>query len=664
LAWPDLRRSASALAEPPSRVAPPSARALLALLALPFTWVFLANSWTGDDAFISYRAGWNLLNGYGFTFNPGERVLAFTNALWTALLSAVAAVSGEFFYSAQVVSWLCGIGVIRLVVRHFRVWTAAVAVVLVLLSSKAYVDYSSSGLETPLNYLLLAAVALRTLRVDEESHGASSRSLLTSTLLAALAFVNRPDTVLLSVPLVAWQAVRTWRRDGWRALRTLALGSAPAALWLIFSVVYYGFPFPNTYYAKVATGLPAWMVIGQGITYVVNSLSYDPLTLLAIGAAAIAACVSRRPAAVVASGSALLHVAYVVGIGGDFMSGRFFALPFLQSALVLGSLAPRSMPLTPLVAGLAAYTLLNPLSPVRTDYDYGLAWPWRQQNGIKDERGAYHAATNLLRYDPLRPLPDFVWVREGLSARRTGVRVLEHGSIGMVGYYGGPELYVIDRNALADPFLARLPVSDRIHFEFYAGHFFRDVPDGYLASRRDGANRLADPLHRELYNALVTVCQGPIWSGDRARAIWRLNFGDLSDLHEAVRARRPVDLSERAGHWRFSTDVGDRDGEQRWLRSTGRAGYLQLGPGIPLKAGAYVARWLGTVESTPGGELGTVEAWADDRLVGTLRVHGGPGPLEATLPFVVPRATGRVDYRFLVRDGVQVTLERIELRSQ
>jgi hypothetical protein len=293
-----------------------------------------------------------------------------------------------------------------------------------------------------------------------------------------------------------------------------------------------------------------------------------------------------------------------------------------------------------------------------------MAWPWRQQNGIKDERGAYHAATNLLRYDPLRAMPDFVWVREGLSARSAGTRVIEHGSIGFVGYYGGPRLYVVDRNALSDPLLARLPVSDRIHFEFYAGHFFRDIPDGYLESRREGDNRLTDPLLKELYGAVLAVSQGPIWSWDRARAIWRLNVGDLSSLHETVRARRPVDLSVRAGHWRFPTDVGDRDGEQRWLRSTGRGGYLQLGPGIPLRAGTYEARWLGTVESTPHTVLGKVEAWADNRLVGTREVTGGPGPLDATLPFVVPRATGRVDYRFLVSEGVQLTLERIELRSQ
>ena len=40
----------------------------------------------------------------------------------------------------------------------------------------------------------------------------------------------------------------------------------------------------------------------------------------------------------------------------------------------------------------------------------------------------------------------------------------------------------MDSNALSDPLLARLPVSPRLYFEFYAGHFFRDLPAGYLES--------------------------------------------------------------------------------------------------------------------------------------------------------------------------------------
>ena len=663
MAGADLRRGGEAVAEQRLGDHPRSFRwALAAFGGLFFTWLFLINSWTGDDAFISYRAGWNLLHGYGFTFNPSERVQAFTNPLWTALLAAAAFITGEFFYTAQLLSWACGIAVLVLVVRRSAHWTVASATILVLLSSKAYVDYSSSGLETPLNYLLVAAVTLRTLRAAIQTEADRATYAAISTAIASLAFVNRPDTVLLTLPCVIWQVVVAWPDSTWRARLLVVAGTAPVVCWLAFSLLYYGFPLPNTYYAKVATGLPEWMVIGQGVAYVANSLSYDPVTLFAVAGAAAAACITRVPAALAGASGALLYVLYAAAVGGDFMSGRLFALPFLQSTLTASALAPYPLPLMPVAALLVAYNLVNPLAPVKTRYDYAMGWPWRQQNGIKDERGAYHAATNLLHFDPLRPLPDFIWVREGLSARSSGVRVLEHGSIGMVGYYGGPDLYLIDRNALADPLLARLPVSDRIHFEFYAGHHFRDIPEGYAESRREGTNRLVNPRMRELYDALRVASTGPLLTQERLRAIWRLNVGDLSDVHDEFRP--PVSLSVRAGHWRFTTDVGDRDPEQRWLRSQGRAGYLQLGPRVPLERGLYEARWLGTLHRSASSTIGFVEAWADGRLLASREVNGVPGAIEVTLPFVVPARADCVDYRLRVRAGVELTLERVELQGR
>ena len=55
---------------------------------LVFTYVFLANSWIGDDAFITFRVVDNFVHGYGLTFNPAERVQAYTHPLWMLLLSA------------------------------------------------------------------------------------------------------------------------------------------------------------------------------------------------------------------------------------------------------------------------------------------------------------------------------------------------------------------------------------------------------------------------------------------------------------------------------------------------------------------------------------------------------------------------------------------------
>ena len=43
-------------------------------------WTF-----TIDDVFISLRYAKNAARGFGLVFNPGERVEAFTNLLWTLI---------------------------------------------------------------------------------------------------------------------------------------------------------------------------------------------------------------------------------------------------------------------------------------------------------------------------------------------------------------------------------------------------------------------------------------------------------------------------------------------------------------------------------------------------------------------------------------------------
>ena len=54
------------------------------------------------------------------------------------------------------------------------------------------------------------------------------------------------------------------RRRPKRALAPVLVGLAPALLWLAFATFYYGFPLPNTYYAKVANGIPRFPMMQAG----------------------------------------------------------------------------------------------------------------------------------------------------------------------------------------------------------------------------------------------------------------------------------------------------------------------------------------------------------------------------------------------------------------
>ena len=61
-----------------------------AILALSL----VRTAWLSDDAYISFRAADNILNGYGPVWNVGERVQAFTHPLWLAI-STLACCAGR-----------------------------------------------------------------------------------------------------------------------------------------------------------------------------------------------------------------------------------------------------------------------------------------------------------------------------------------------------------------------------------------------------------------------------------------------------------------------------------------------------------------------------------------------------------------------------------------
>jgi arabinofuranosyltransferase len=651
---------------PPSASAPlvEQRRLIQVFLAAIFTYVFLANAWLGDDAYITFRVVWNFVHGYGPVFNPGERVQAYTHPLWMLVMSAAHFVTRDFFFTAQVVSYGFVLAALLRIARRTESAAAAAVVFVWVLSSKAFMDYASSGLEYPLSYCLLAFFYTRWFAVADRP--LETRDLRRFGFVAGLAFVNRIDSVLLYALPLAWLALRTLRADRARLAALVTGFAVPAGAWLLFATIYYGFPLPNTYYAKVATGIPSSLLYQQGLAYLFNSLAHDPVTLTSIGfAAALAA--RADGAARAAAGSALLYVVYTVSVGGDFMSGRFFAMPFLVSVMVAVRLLA-GVAYQPVALGtLLLYNLLTPLAPVKVGPGYDAGWPWRTQNGVRDEHGHSHQGSNPLTSAPFRQLPDHTWVREGLSFRNGPEKVTVQGSIGAYGLFAGPDRHLVDRNALSDPLLARLPVSPRLYFEFYSGHFFRDIPDGYLQSIETGRNQLTDPLLHGYYDRLRRVLHDPLFSSARLSAIWYLNAGPGRHLADEYEQRRAIALSIRASNERFLVDAGEKDDAAGTIKSVGRPGYLEFGPAIPIKRGVYRVRWVGTVTGASDAPFGFVDVWDGGTRIARQEVTGGsvrPDTRQiAELTFTLPKGSSSLDYRLWVDGRASVTLERMEIET-
>jgi arabinofuranosyltransferase len=517
-------------------------RALAALLLLA---VVLSRAWVCDDAYITFRTLDNFMAGHGLRWNVDERVQTYTHPLWLLLHVPLRWLSGEVFYTTLALSGALSLAAFwvgsRLLVRQpaWRVWAAA----LPLLLSQAFVDYATSGLENPLTFLLLALFGLRVL----DDRGASPLAL---SLLAGAAALNRLDTILLFAPALA---VALWRA-GRAALRPAALGFAPLALWSLFGLLYYGSVLPNTRYAKLPANASLEWHLRNGSAYVVNLVERDPVSaaLLAAGLALAAGSalawaagrVEERPP----RGAALLglgvlgYCAYAVAIGGDFMQGRFFAAPVFGAALVLWSALPAPGARAPerwVAAGLAVAVLLGvrALSPGGSS---------TAPSGIDDER-AFYADTNSLAAALAGGGPGrHLFAVQGATARaraealaRSGSRdryVVAASSVGMLGYFAGPDVIVVDSMALTDPLLARLPVWRPLRMR--VGHPQRQVPEGYLEARRTGSLDAMDPDLRLYYAALRRIASDPVFDSGRLATLLRFQLGAFDASREAWESRQ------------------------------------------------------------------------------------------------------------------------------
>ena len=514
------------------------------MLILLYGIVVVRTAWVMDDAYIAFRCVDNAIHGLGLRWNTFERVEAFTNPLWTLVMCVFALATREVFYTGLVLQIGISIAAVWLVTRSARTPIVAAGCVATLTLSKAFVDYSTSGLENPLSHLLVASFATLYLRADDRS----AASLRRMTLVGSLALVNRLDLVWLLLPCLFERATSVWtasRTDAARrtALHALVVGGLPLAAWELFSFFYYGAWIPNSALAKLNAHVPRTLLLWHGWSLVRDSLLTDPLTLLFIVAGASFArgggCRRARTLAV----GVVLTLAYVVWVGGDHMSGRFFTVPLLAAVMLL---ARAETGASPAFYGAVAATGLATawMAGFATLNDQYASLRPAVVHDIEDYRREWQPTTGLLSRGLFSRGPDNDWINAGKAAREHPHEVPTWGGIGFAGYYAGPGVRPVDKYGLSDALLARLPIPDGQHEAYFkAGHFARAVPDGYMETVRDGHNQIRHPSLARYYDKLSFVTQGPLWSGRRLLEAIELGLGrydSLLDEYVAFQDQKPI----------------------------------------------------------------------------------------------------------------------------
>jgi len=341
----------------------------------------------------------------------------------------------------------------------------------------------------------------------------------------ALGYLTRPDLVIffgLPCAYLCYRAMQE-RLRGWWVM--FMLGQFPAILWSLFALVYFGFVFPNTYYAKMALTAPIHVLLHQGLSYLWVSVLFDPITLVVIVLAMLLPGLGPKSIEVrLMQLSVILYLLYIVSIGGDFMSGRFLTVPFIVSAIILAkemNLRRRVLYVIPCVA-MVAYNFAAPMAPFRSLPHEG--WQYEQFYGVCDEKGHYAQGSSLRSVRETGSIKD-PGAEDGKMFQRHPHSVWVAYGVGYMGFYAGPEVILIDVYGITDPLLARLPLPASTWESFRPGHIVRSVPQGYVESRASGDNVIKDPQIREYYKKLRLVTSGPLCSLERWRCIYDLNFG-------------------------------------------------------------------------------------------------------------------------------------------
>jgi hypothetical protein len=470
---------------------------VVALLVLVVNSAYYFPLSTDDDPYISYRYAWNLLNGDGLAWNPGERFQGYSNFLWVILNAAVSGLAGGFLNASRVISALSvsaiaatawaalrdrpGDGSVR---RLYPVLFA-----MLLAACSPLVRYAVTGWEMMLFPALLMGALYRyplEVRGEVRSH--------TSLPLAVCMLLTRSEGPAHLLTFAVLRALMWRRGERWRRADTLwwAGAAGSLAIYLLWQFLYFGTLATGPLYAKVA-GQVEW---SYGREYMMGVVVYSGIAALVFHLSGFAAAARLAPfAAVQWFLPAFIQTAIILRANGDMWpSFRVFAgfLPLVYLGCLSGwaawdarlagrsrmRLALRSM-LCVIVAAMAWQNLsVDRVSVARFLRSGSLREKWRvaQDNTVRKE-GILAGLGSRLAAPKAGPFAGALTLI--LDSTRPGEAIV-FPDIGFVGLASGRTLYdqrgLVDRDAALSIYHERRLERDTARE--YADRFLEKVEAG------------------------------------------------------------------------------------------------------------------------------------------------------------------------------------------
>ena len=502
--------------------------------------VFLKNAWVAEDAYIIFRSIEQLFSGNGPVWNPHERVQVFTSPLWYYVLAFVRLFSNDVYLNVIIVSFILWLSTVLVLKKIFKKNSILLIAVILFSASTAFFDYTSSGLENILAYFFIAIYILNYLELFIFDNNNSNKSIKpefrikVALILFGLIICIRHDLALILFPATIYVVLKNYKIISikqWIVFSVIAL--LPFSLYSLFSLVYYGFPFPNTAYAKLNTGIDNIEIFTQGLKYFYSSFRFDTITLLVIiGALVFSSFRSSEKCLKYLGYGIILNLLYVGYIGGDFMQGRFFSYAYMVSVILLLLMLTKAHFLKfrlLIFIVICSYLVFYPHTPFNSPLNYH--HKNIEMGGIADERGWYFDKLSLYSYITRdredQVFPNHNRAIDGDKFKKSSSKIATSRVIGILGYHSGTEKIIIDPLALSDPLLARMAVTG----QWRIGHFWRKIPAGYFESIMNGNEAIINPKINEYYRKLKIVTQNEtLFTLERLKTIMLFNIGAYDHL--------------------------------------------------------------------------------------------------------------------------------------
>ena len=524
------------------------------LALIGFLFLMLRLAWVGDDALITMRAALNSSHGWGVGFNVTESVQAYTHPLWFVLWSLIGSITGEWILTIMLLGIVLSLLSVLLILMTLKSVPAVLGGAMLLAFSNAFMEYTASGLENPLGWVFLGLLTLGLANAYKSGSAMGLKQGILLGLALAGLFLTRFDLVLL---VFAMLLVTLWvqRRNVKFLVSGFLAAVVPAVIWFAWSWTSYHSLLPNTFYAKQNLEISFHEVIIQGFRYFWVSTDFDPITSAVVIVGSLVLLLMGTTFFRAGVLGALLYLAYVIYIGGDFMAGRFLAAPFYLTVLLIAlfftansSWGAKTQPVggershnNMLRVGLVSLAILGTLfvggrAPIAVLTPTDLRWLDQDQANIYDTRSKFItldkgldqwlmtlreplqqptfssvAAVNSVA--PLRDIraaanawpnfdPDLMrkakWPNSdgSLNLLPTDVGVI-CGLLGANSILTGPTVHWIDTCALSDRFLAGIPYESD-GYRWFVGHYVRGLPQGYAEAVSEGdANLVVDPMEKD-----------------------------------------------------------------------------------------------------------------------------------------------------------------------